>query len=126
MDIVQRDDCTAFVTKDGSVIRELLAHRNSCIRNQSLAEATVPPGTRTAAHHHPKTEEIYYILSGAGIMYLETESRRVSRGDAIAIPPGAVHWIENLGPADLVFLCACAPGYEHTDTFMAQSKNVQQ
>jgi mannose-6-phosphate isomerase-like protein (cupin superfamily) len=119
MDIVQRDDCTAFVTKDGSVIRELLAHRNSCIRNQSLAEATVPPGTRTAAHHHPKTEEIYYILSGEGTMFLGAESRPVSRGDAIAIPPGAVHWIENHGPADLVFLCSCAPGYEHADTVMA-------
>ena len=124
MDIVQRDDCTAFVTKDGSVIRELLAHRNSCIRNQSLAEATVPPGTRTAAHHHPKTEEIYYILSGEGIMNLGTESRLVTRGDAIAIPPGMVHWIENKGLQDLVFLCACAPGYEHTDTVMADEPNT--
>jgi mannose-6-phosphate isomerase-like protein (cupin superfamily) len=119
MDVVQRDNCTAFVTKDGSVIRELLAHRNSCIRNQSLAEATVPPGTRTAAHYHPETEEIYYILSGEGTMFLGAESLPVSRGDAIAIPPGAVHWIENQGPADLVFLCACAPGYEHADTVMA-------
>jgi mannose-6-phosphate isomerase-like protein (cupin superfamily) len=119
MDVVQRDDCTAFVTKDGSVIRELLAHRNSCIRNQSLAEATVPPGTRTAAHHHPKTEEIYYILAGKGTMFVGAESRPVARGDAIAIPPGAVHWIENQGPADLVFLCACSPGYEHADTVMA-------
>ena len=31
-----------FVTMDGSEIRELLAHRNSAIRNQSLAEARLP------------------------------------------------------------------------------------
>jgi mannose-6-phosphate isomerase-like protein (cupin superfamily) len=120
MDIVQRDHCTPFVTKDGSVIRELLAHRNSCIRNQSLAEATVPPGVRTAAHHHQKAEEIYYILSGTGIMHMAQEAKTVARGDAIAIPPGTVHWIENMSDEDLVFLCACAPGYEHEDTCMAE------
>lgn len=119
MDIVQRDHCTPFVTKDGSVIRELLAHRNSGIRNQSLAEATVPPGVRTAAHHHPKTEEIYYILSGTGVMHLGEAFQRVARGDAIAIPPGQIHWIENDSDTDLVFLCACAPGYEHEDTCLA-------
>src|SRR5262245_4989808 len=63
-------DCTniacvpAFTTKDGSEIRELLAHRNSCIRRQSLAQARLPPGTSTTPHYHPDTEEIYYILSG--------------------------------------------------------------
>lgn len=118
MDIVQRDKCKAFVTKDGSEIRELLAHRNSAIRNQSLAEATIRPGLCTDPHFHPKSEEIYYVLAGSGTMFLENESQRVGRGDAIAIPPGKVHWIENDGDSDLVLLCCCAPGYEHEDTVM--------
>jgi hypothetical protein len=37
MDVKNLGDVAAFVTKDGSEIRELLAHRNSAIRNQSLA-----------------------------------------------------------------------------------------
>lgn len=118
VDVIQRDHCNAFVTKDGSIIRELMAYRNSCVRHQSLAEAIVGPGIRTAAHYHPRTEEIYYILSGTGNMHLAGEARTVGPGDAIAIPPGAVHWIENQGTEDLVFLCACAPGYEHEDTVM--------
>jgi mannose-6-phosphate isomerase-like protein (cupin superfamily) len=118
MEVVQRNHCSAFVTKDGSIIRELLAHRNASIRNQSLAEAIVGPGIRTAAHYHPKTEEIYYILSGTGTMHLEGEEKTVGPGDAIAIPPGAVHWIENRASEDLVFLCACSPAYEHEDTVM--------
>ena len=120
MEVVQRDHCSAFVTKDGSIIRELLSHRNSSIRNQSLAEAIVGPGIRTAAHFHPKTEEIYYILSGTGTMHLQGEEKTVGPGDAIAIPPGAVHWIENGESADLVFLCACSPAYEHEDTVMVE------
>ena len=118
MEVIQRDDCTAFVTKDGSVIRELLAHRNSAIRKQSLAEARLAPGRATTPHHHAVTEEIYYILSGTAAMTLGEETRPVGPGDAIAIPPGARHTIRNTGDQELVFLCTCAPGYEHADTFL--------
>ena len=41
MDIRSLETVVPFITKDGSQIRELLAHRNSCIRNQSLAEAAL-------------------------------------------------------------------------------------
>jgi mannose-6-phosphate isomerase-like protein (cupin superfamily) len=107
-----------FTTKDGSQIRELLAHRNSCIKNQSLAEARLPPGAKTTPHHHNLTEEIYYILEGHGRMEIDGESKEVNPGDAIAIPPGARHTIGNTGTETLRFLCCCAPGYEHDDTIL--------
>ena len=44
MDVQNIGRVQAFTTKDGSEIRELLAHRNSCIQKQSLAEARLPPG----------------------------------------------------------------------------------
>jgi mannose-6-phosphate isomerase-like protein (cupin superfamily) len=118
MDVQNLNDAPAFITKDGSEIRELLAHRNSCIRKQSLAEARLAPGLTTAAHHHPQTEEIYFILEGEGRMYLGDEARDVGPGDAIAIPPGMVHWISNTGDTPLRLLCCCAPGYEHDDTVL--------
>ena len=108
----------AFTTKDGSEIRELLAHRNSCIQKQSLAEARVQPGASTTPHFHPLTEEIYFILSGTGRMTIDGETREVGPGDAIAIPPGAVHTIHNPGSETLKFLCCCAPAYEDADTIL--------
>ena len=118
MDVVNQQDAQPFVTADGSTIRELLAHRNSAIRKQSLAEARLAPGAATTPHHHAVTEEIYYILSGTAAMTLGHETRPAGPGDAIAIPPGCRHTIRNTGPTELVFLCTCAPGYEHTDTFL--------
>ena len=118
MDIVNIKDVPSFTTKDGSQIRELLAHRNSCIRKQSLAEARLPAGCTTMAHHHPVTEEIYFILEGAGALRLGDAEQLVGPGDAIAISPGKVHQITNPGPDDLRFLCCCAPGYEHEDTIL--------
>ena len=120
MDIYNINDVPAFTTKDGSEIRELLAHRNSCIKNQSLAEARLPPGASTTPHHHPSTEEIYYILEGTGRMRIEEQQQDVGPGDAIAIEPGAVHTITNTGTQTLKFLCCCAPGYEHEDTVLME------
>ena len=120
MDIQNVQRVASFATKDGSEIRELLAHRNSCIRKQSLAEARLPKGASTTPHYHPKTEEIYYILQGTARMRIAAETADVGPGDAIAIPPGAEHQIHNTGDETLVFLCCCAPGYEHSDTVLAE------
>jgi mannose-6-phosphate isomerase-like protein (cupin superfamily) len=116
MDIINIEQAPPFTTLDGSEIRELLAHRNSSIRNQSLAEARLPAGASTTPHYHPRTEEIYYILAGSAQMRIGDETRTVGPGDAIAIPPGSVHQITNTGSDVLKFLCCCAPGYEHEDT----------
>ncbi len=118
MDIYNIDRVAAFTTLDGSEIRELLAHRNSSIRHQSLAEARLSPGQSTTPHFHRRSEEIYYLLSGEGQMRLGDEVRAVGPGDAIAIPPGMVHQLTNSGAGVLKLLCCCAPGYEHDDTVL--------
>ena len=118
MDVVNIEQAPPFTTKDGSEIRELLAHRNSVIRNQSLAEARLPAGAATQPHFHPRAEEIYFLLEGRGRMHIEEELRDVGPGDAIAIPPGRRHQIINTGAVTLRFLCCCAPCYEHQDTVL--------
>ena len=121
MDVKNLEGVPAFTTKDGSEIRELLAHRNSAIRNQSLAEARVPAGSSTLEHYHVRTEEIYYISAGSGRMRIEGETREVGPGDAIAIPPGLRHKIWNTGKDTLRLLCCCAPAYEHSDTVITET-----
>ena len=120
MDVINLNEAPAFATKDGSEIRELLAHRNSAIANQSLAEARVPVGGCTAEHHHPVAEEIYYITHGTGCMRIDGEEREAGEGDAIAIPPGARHKLWNVGDDTLQLLCCCAPAYEHEDTILIE------
>ena len=121
MDIKNLNEVAPFITKDGSEIRELLAHRNSAIRNQSLAEARLPVGASTQEHFHPKAEEIYYITHGTGKIRIEGEAREVKAGDAIAIPPGRKHKLWNNGTETLRLLCCCAPAYEHEDTVITET-----
>lgn len=105
-----------FITKDGSVIRELMHPAVHASVNQSLAEATVPVGAKTILHRHYDSEELYHIMAGQGCMTLGDEIFEVRIGDTVCIPPGTRHCIENTGNGDLKILCCCAPAYAHEDT----------
>jgi quercetin dioxygenase-like cupin family protein len=112
MDLASPDHVEPFVTKDGSTIREL--HHTEA---QSLAEATLEPGQATERHYHRASEEIYVVTKGSGELEVDGEARRVRPGDAILIPPGAWHALENDGTSELRILCCCTPPYSHDDTF---------
>ena len=105
-----------YVTKDGSLIRELMHPQRHGNRNQSLAEATVGPGCRTALHRHIRSEELYHITAGHGTVTLDGRQIPVSPGDTVLIEPGIPHCIESTGTGPLRMLCCCAPAYAHQDT----------
>lgn len=112
----KRRESKAYITKDGSEIRELLHPDQHGVNNQSLAEATIPAGITTHLHRHIKSEEIYHVTAGCGVMQLGHEQFEITAGDSIAIPPGTAHNVFNPGSEELVILCCCAPAYAHDDT----------
>lgn len=119
MEIRSLADAEPITTKDGSTIRSLLDLSTAPVRNQSLAEATLPPGGRTERHYHRESEELYFLLEGTGSMEVDGERAHVSTGDAVLIPPGAWHQIAASERGPLRFLCCCAPPYRDDDTFFA-------
>lgn len=102
-----------FTTKDGSTIREL--HHTEA---QSLAEATLEPGQATVRHYHARSEEIYLLTGGGGLLEIDGDTQEVGPGDAIVIPPGAWHELV-AGANGARLLCMCVPPYSHDDTFFA-------
>lgn len=121
MHVSQLSEADAFVTVDGSTIRELAGAVSLPSVNQSLAEATVPAGGATTEHYHRVAEELYFITAGSGRMRLDGEERDVAAGDCIVIPPGARHKLVNTGAGELRLLCCCAPRYAHDDTILTES-----
>jgi mannose-6-phosphate isomerase-like protein (cupin superfamily) len=107
------DAIVQFVTADGSLIRELARSER-----QTLAEATLPVAGETQEHYHPRSEEIYQFLSGAGRMRLGEAEADIHPGDCVLIAPGAVHKLWNTGPEPLVLLCCCVPPYSDDDTIL--------
>jgi mannose-6-phosphate isomerase-like protein (cupin superfamily) len=109
-------DIPAFVTKDGSVIRELLHPEHHAICSMSFAEAIVEPGQTTQLHCHHAAEEIYHITRGGGLMRLGDQRFDVSVGDSVVIAPATPHCITATSREPLHILCACHPAYSDADT----------
>ena len=82
MEIVRREHREAF--DHGGRLHRSASSRDP-IRlsaDQSLAEATVPPGGATIAHLHRRSEEIYLFTDGSGRRALATRSARAAPGTA--------------------------------------------
>lgn len=109
-------DSAAYITKDGSEIRELMHPLQHGNRQQSLAEASLLPGGVTLLHRHRLSEELYHITHGFGRVTVGEREWDVAPGDTVCIPPGTPHCIANTGDETLRLLCCCAPAYAHEDT----------
>jgi mannose-6-phosphate isomerase-like protein (cupin superfamily) len=59
-----------------------------------FAYAILPPGN-ILEEHIDSVEEIYFFLRGRGIMQVGADRREVKERDAVWIPAGAPHALEN-------------------------------
>jgi uncharacterized cupin superfamily protein len=59
------------------------------------------PGVSIGFHKHKGSEEIYYIISGKGLMRVDDETSEVGPGDAVLTKNGSSHGLENIGETDL-------------------------
>jgi mannose-6-phosphate isomerase-like protein (cupin superfamily) len=123
MIVNNRENADIIKTPHGSEIRPLVDRTNSEISRCSLAEETLPPGHAVAPHRHREIEEIYYILSGTGVMTVGEQSRQVSSGDAVYISRGQVHSLNNTGSEPIKLLLVCGPAFFYEDAIFEGSKS---
>jgi len=120
MRIVNRKDAKILHTPHGSEIRPLIDRTTAPITQCSLAEEMLPPGCSVTPHHHEVLEEVYYILSGHGIMKLGDEEQEVGAGDAIYIPRQARHTLTNTGTEAMKILLVCGPAFFFEDQMIEE------
>ncbi|MBN2182189.1 MAG: cupin domain-containing protein [Sedimentisphaerales bacterium] len=108
-------DCREFTAGDDSTLRELLhPDKMDAKIRYSLAHAKITVGRKTRPHRL-QTSEVYYILSGQGLMHIDNKSFEVGPQCAVYIPPNAVQFIENTGSSELEFLCIVDPAWRQAD-----------
>jgi mannose-6-phosphate isomerase-like protein (cupin superfamily) len=60
-------------------------------------------------YHEQKEDEIYYVLSGRGVMTVDGKSFEVGPGTAVLTRPGSSHGLKQAGAEDLVILINYEP-----------------
>ena len=61
------------------------------------------PGAGVGMHEQHE-DEVYYVLSGKGVMTLDGKEHEVTKGTAILTRPGSSHGLKQVGNEDLVIL----------------------
>jgi len=60
-------------------------------------------------YHEQKEDEIYYVLSGRGVMTVDGKTFDVGPGTAVLTRPGSSHGLKQAGAEDLVILINYEP-----------------
>ncbi len=106
----------AYVTKDKSLVRELLHPSFVPGLGMSLAEAVVEAGAVTAEHRHTAFDEIYYGLEGEGTLVIDGAPHDFGPHRYFLLPGGCRHYLR--AATRLRLLCVCCPGYTHGETVL--------
>lgn len=92
----------------GGAVAQMILDRRVLKEIGFLAIARLQEGRRIEPHVDPM-EEIYFVLSGAGEMGVDGETRQVRAGDAVWIPAGCKHSLTNTVQEDCVILVIASP-----------------
>jgi mannose-6-phosphate isomerase-like protein (cupin superfamily) len=67
------------------------------------------PGGKTPPNMHHAAHEFFFVLAGTGVVHCDGRTKRLARGDALLLRPGAEHVIENTGQGKLYTLTVMTP-----------------
>jgi quercetin dioxygenase-like cupin family protein len=77
----------------------------------SVFECYVPANAKMPApHSHDAFEETIYGLKGVTTWTVDGETIEIGVGEALCVPRGAIHGLQNGGSADATFLAIASPG----------------
>jgi mannose-6-phosphate isomerase-like protein (cupin superfamily) len=81
----------------------------------SLVEIVLRPGGTSRPVRHRTVEEVWYVLAGAGEVWLRSpdrttaKTRKVQRGEVVVIPAGWDFQFRAVATEELRFLCFTVP-----------------
>ncbi len=73
-----------------------------------MRDLTLYPGSSIGDHPHSGDEEVYFVISGTGVMVIDGEERVVGPGSATLTPSGSHHGLRNEGTEHLRIFVVCA------------------
>ncbi len=98
----------------GGPIKPIISNEDVS-KNQEFALGIFKPKEGLYPHTHVNSEEIYFVLSGRGTVFVGKEKKpmKISEGDVVYIPAGTIHGVTNTGRKRLEIAFFVSPGRQH-------------
>jgi mannose-6-phosphate isomerase-like protein (cupin superfamily) len=93
--------------RESKVLRDtyfLIDSENSPSKRLTMGYTTIYPTGTTTGHAHEDREEVYFVISGEGIMVIGEEKFTIKPGDGLYVPPGVFHTTIQKGNQPLTVL----------------------
>ncbi len=117
------DSCKVVTAGGGFKVYEVINPKNDSVNpGFSIARVELAKGKSTLPHRLRTSAQVYYILSGEGILHIEDSTMKIAPGDAIYIAPGLYQWAENTGDTTLTFICVVSPPWRAYDEEVKEEK----
>ncbi len=100
------DEQNSFKSPDGTLIAEIEINKDYSLAYGELKRK------KSNKQHTMTMKELYYIISGKGIITVNSFDHSIAKGDVIVIPENAVQKITNTGRRKLTFLMIVNPPYD--------------
>ncbi len=71
-------------------------------RGLTMGHTTIYPTGSTTGHSHDDLEEVYYVVSGKGVMVVGDDEYEIETGDSLYVPPGEFHTTYQQGNLPLI------------------------
>lgn len=94
----------------GRELKWVVTNENTGANHCTMCVIEIQPGeTVKPAHCHPNGEEVVYLLSGTGRVFIEGVVEPIHAGCAILFPQGQIHMLQNNGNEVMKVACFFAP-----------------
>jgi len=104
--------------RDKTVLRDtyfLVDPENGPSQILKMGYTTIYPTGTTTGHAHEHMEEVYFVISGEGVMVVGDEEFPIKPGDGLYVPPGEYHTTYQRGNLPLQVLWVTAKVDEEED-----------
>ena len=93
---------TEGVSHNPGIAKRVLLRNSELPHLTQFAQARFAPGQVAAAHAHADMFEVFFVESGVGRMTVDGRAHHLQAGSCVAVEPGEVHELENVGRTELV------------------------
>lgn len=100
----------------GGTVKVIFNPDNVGTKNFRFSIGYFDPKEGLQVHIHPESEEVYYVISGKGVVYLGQERRQIPIEPEMSlyIDAGTPHGVTNTGKEKLLIAFFVAPGKDKT------------
>ena len=104
------------------VLKKVLLGKHDVIdgKVQMVNWALLPVGRSFEPHYHEDMEEVFIMIHGFARIAAGKAECTIGPGDAVVIPVGAIHMMENLGEEDVEYIAIGVSRGQHGRTVTVQ------